>query len=90
MIFVVHVVPPSGPPFEATVDEDNNWTVPGDLNVEKAVTLAGLAELEVMRSGVPSHPDPRGAYANALVGALPGSRVLRSVPPQEYDPDVVY
>ena len=53
MIFVVHVVPPDGPAFEATVDEDNN----------------------VMRSAVPSHPDPRGTYANALVNALPGTSV---------------
>ena len=90
MFSVIHVVPPRGPAFEATVDEDNNWTVPGDFDNRQANLLASFAEIEVMRSGVPSHLDSRGDYANALVAALPGSRVLYSVPPQEYDPDVVY
>ena len=90
MIFAVHVVPHQGPAFQATVDADNNWSVPDDPSKERANLLASFAEIELVRSGVPHHLDSRGAYANALVAALPGSRVLYSVPPQEYDPDVVY
>ena len=81
MIFVVHVVPPTGPEFEATVDEDNNWTVPGDYDDRQANLLASYAEIEIMQSGVLYHLDSRGDYANVLVAALPGSRVLYSVPP---------
>ena len=92
MNFKVHVRPPSGPEFEAKVDEDNNWCIPGEKDNELACLLADFARLEILKNGIPAQPDCRSAYANAVVAALPGSYVI-SEPPESTevdDPNIVY
>ena len=80
MKFRVSVRPPTGPEFEAVVDEDNNWTISGKPNRELSSILASWANLELLRSGEPGYLDARMKYADALVAALPGSIVLSKPP----------
>lgn len=79
MEFRVRVVAPGDWRFTAIVDEHNNWRVLGRLRDEPELRemLAEFAELGIrMDISTLSHLDGRSIYANALVIAMPGSKVL--------------
>ena len=81
MKITVLIHPPTGDDFEAVVDEDNNWEAAGFTEGAVAEWLAMVAETHLMiTGGPPAQPDPMGVYANAIVDALPGSKVLTEIP----------
>lgn len=80
---------PSGPGFQATVDDDNEWRVvnpdelrsvsilPNDLSAKVAYWESWAAkEAEYYRDTADYSPDRAGRYAEALVNGYKGTEIL--------------
>ena len=84
------VMDPAGVTYRATVDEHNRWTVE-DQDPTRPEELALLASefVSIVPAG-PSQPDEDSRWAQAVVEALPGSRLLTALKESPHPPGTVY
>lgn len=70
-------------PFEATVDERNNWTTEGDEGLRRfrELVLSDDAEFHADSSAMPYLPDKSARYAVAITIAYPDDAEIVRWPP---------